>query len=208
MNKKTRKENDPSRVTFEGLEQFARQEIQKRLQELLEEEVAEFPGRTRSERRTTIDAPRVYRQEELEKRFESRLLPLFVKRTQEVQNAIPDLYLHGLAEADFDLALRGLPGDNAPLSASTLARLKDKWKLEWEEWKQRPLPNDVVYMWVDGVYVREIESSIAGGARRHERWTKGDTVCGGRASGIDGVLVGGAARLKSARHELPQACSW
>lgn len=61
MNKKTRKETDPSRVTFEGLEQFARAEIQKRLQELLEEELVEFLGRDRSERRAKIDEPRVYR---------------------------------------------------------------------------------------------------------------------------------------------------
>lgn len=179
MKKETRKNTDPSRVTFEGLEQFARNEIQKRLQELLEEEVNEFLGRSRSERRTTVDEPKVYRnghakkrrltmsvgtievqrprlrgQEELEKRFESRLLPLFVKRTQEVENLIPDLYLHGLAEADFDMALRGLLGDEAPLSTNTVNRLKEKWKTEWEEWKQRPIRNDIVYLWVDGVYVK------------------------------------------------------
>ncbi|HMY56334.1 MAG TPA: IS256 family transposase [Candidatus Obscuribacter sp.] len=179
MNKKTRKETDPSRVTFEGLEQFARAEIQKRLQELLEEELVEFLGRDRSERRAKIDEPRVYRnghakprkltmsvgtvelkrprlrgQAELEKRFESRLLPLFVKRTQEVQDVIPELYLHGLAEADFDMALRGLLGDDAPLSASTVARMKEKWNTELEEWKQRPISDDIVYLWVDGVYVK------------------------------------------------------
>jgi len=179
MKKQTRKEHKPSRVVFEGLESFARAEIQKRLQELLEEEITEFLGRALSERRVNIDAPRLYRnghgeprrltmsvgtielrrprlrgQAELEKRFESRLLPLFVKRTQTVSDAIPELYLHGLAEADFDLALRGLLGENAPLSASTVARLKAKWQLEWEEWKQRPLPSDIVYLWVDGVYVK------------------------------------------------------
>src|SRR5579875_3901951 len=169
MKKQTRKEQQPSRVVFEGLEAFARREIQKRLQELLEEEITEFLGRARSERRVNIDEPRLYRngqgeprrltmslgtielrrprlrgQAELEKRFESRLLPLFVKRTQTVADAIPEL----------DLALRGLLGDEAPLSASTVARLKAKWQLEWEEWKQRPLPSDIVYLWVDGVYVK------------------------------------------------------
>jgi putative transposase len=39
---------------------------------------------------------------------------------------LPELYLHGLAEGDFDLALRGLLGEEAPLSASTVARLKDR----------------------------------------------------------------------------------
>ena len=36
---------------------------------------------------------------------------------------MPELYLHGLAEGDFDLALRGLLGEEAPLSARTVARL-------------------------------------------------------------------------------------
>ena len=65
---------------------------------------------------------------DLEERFESRVLPLFAKRTQEVRDLIPELYLHGLAEGDFDLALRGLLGEEAPLSPSTVARLKEKWQ--------------------------------------------------------------------------------
>jgi hypothetical protein len=44
----------------------------------------------------------------LEARFESRLLPLFKRRTEEVGRLLPQLYLHGLAHGDFDLALRGL----------------------------------------------------------------------------------------------------
>ena len=43
-----------------------------------------------------------------EEQFESRLLPLFVNRTRKVAELIPELYLHGLSEGDFDLALRGL----------------------------------------------------------------------------------------------------
>lgn len=62
--------------------------------------------------------------------------------------------MHGLAEADFDMALRGLLGDDAPLSASTVARMKEKWNTELEEWKQRPISDDIVYLWVDGVYVK------------------------------------------------------
>ena len=68
---------------------------------------------------------------------------------------IPELYLHGLSEGDFDLALRGLLGEDAPVSASTVARLKDKWNDELAQWRSRPLDDlEVVYMWVDGVYVK------------------------------------------------------
>ena len=39
----------------------------------------------------------------------------------------------------------------APVSASTVARLKEKWHAELAEWRQRPLDDlEVVYMWVDG----------------------------------------------------------
>ena len=60
-----------------------------------------------------------------------------------------------LALGAFDLALRGLFGDKAALSASTVARLKEKWQAEWEGWRSRPLDDlEVVYLWVDGVYVK------------------------------------------------------
>jgi transposase-like protein len=91
----------------------------------------------------------------LEERFESRVLPLFARRAKGVSKLIPQLYLHGLALGDFDLALRGLLGENAPISASTVARLKAEWQAEWQEWKQRSLEGlQVVYVWVDGVYVK------------------------------------------------------
>ena len=67
----------------------------------------------------------------------------------------PQLYLHGLSEGDFDLALRGLLGDDAPVSAATVARLKDKWNIELSQWRSRRLDDlEVVYIWVDGVYVK------------------------------------------------------
>jgi transposase-like protein len=91
----------------------------------------------------------------LEERFESRVLPLFVRRTREVNQLIPELYLHGLAQGDFDLALRGLLGEEAPISASTVARLKENWQGELAQWKKRRLAGlEVVYLWVDGVYVK------------------------------------------------------
>ena len=65
------------------------------------------------------------------------------------------MYLHGLAEGDFDLALRGLLGEKAPLSAGTVARLKQKWQGEFIAWKTRSLKGlQVVYLWVDGIYVK------------------------------------------------------
>src|SRR5262249_47380475 len=68
---------------------------------------------------------------------------------------LPELYLHGLSSGDFDLALRGLLGEAAPLSASSIDRLKVVWQAEYEAWKQRRLDElEVVYLWVDGIYVK------------------------------------------------------
>ena len=68
---------------------------------------------------------------------------------------LPELYLHGLAKGDFELALRGLLGDGAPLSRSSIERLKASWQLEREEWKKQDLSElEVVYMWADGLYVK------------------------------------------------------
>src|SRR6185295_11033912 len=91
----------------------------------------------------------------LEERFESQILPLFRRRTEEVGELLPQLYLHGLAQGDFELALRGLLGKGAPLSESSIERLRGKWVAEFEAWRQRSLKGiEPVYLWADGVYVK------------------------------------------------------
>jgi len=142
----------------------------------LEAEVTELLGRARYQRRPAVDGPAGYRNgygkprrlttplgtltlrrprvRGLEERFQSRVLPLFARRTREVAELLPELYLHGLAEGDFDLALRGLLGEEAPLSASTVARLKARWQAEWEAWRRRLEGLQVLYLWVDGIYVK------------------------------------------------------
>ena len=59
----------------------------------------------------------------LDEKFESQLLPLVVKRTSQVSDLMPELYLHGLAAGDFELAWRGLLGEKAALSASAVVLL-------------------------------------------------------------------------------------
>ena len=177
MSKGSIREQDPSRVTWDQLEEWVRGKVQEMIQAILEEEVTELLGRSRSERREQVDSPSGYRNgygkernltlscgtitlrrprvRGLEGKFESRVLPLFARRTQEVNQLIPELYLHGLAQGDFDLALRGLLGEEAPVSASTVARLKEVWQGELAQWKERSLAGlEVVYLWVDGVYVK------------------------------------------------------
>src|SRR2546427_2220524 len=159
------------------LEEFARSRIQSWLQDVLEEEVTELLGRGKSERRAVMEAPAGYRNGHgktrrlsmmagtievkrprvrgLEQRFESRILPLFVRRTEAVSELLPQLYLHGLAQGDFELALRGLLGDVAPHSVWSIDLLRAKWQLEFEAWRSRRLDSlEVVYAWADGLYVK------------------------------------------------------
>jgi putative transposase len=167
----------PSRATYEVLEEMVRLKVQEYIQDILEEEVESFLGRKKSERLKMIDGTSGYwnghgkskkfsvmngtitvrrpRVRETEERFKSKIIPFFKRRSKEVGQLLPELYLHGLAKGDFELALRGLLGEGAPLSASSIERLKSKWQREYEEWKQLDMSNlEVVYQWADGIYVK------------------------------------------------------
>lgn len=177
MSDQTTPSDAVSSASWQTLEEHIRGEAQKWVQRLLEEEVTELLGRLKSQRRAAVDGAAGYRNgfgnprrlalsggtitvrrprvRGLAERFESRVLPLFKRHTEQVGDLLPELYLHGLSSGDFDLALRGLLGEAAPLSASSLDRLKAVWQAEYEAWKRRPLGElEVVYVWVDGIYVK------------------------------------------------------
>ena len=177
MNEQTIGTGVESRNLWDHLENFVRGHIQQFIQRLLVEEVTMRLGRAKSERRAAVDAPEGYRNgygkprkltltcgtitvqrprvRNLAERFVSRLLPLFQRRTKQVGELLPQLYLHGLALGDFELALRGLLGEGAPLSPASLQRLKVQWQDEYETWKRRRLDElEVVYVWADGLYVK------------------------------------------------------
>jgi|TARA_B100000959_G_scaffold264930_1_gene305919 transposase-like protein len=163
--------------TFATLEEWTRSQVQELMQSVLEEEVTHVLGRARYERQALLDAPRGHRNgygkprklsftsgtidvkrprvRGLDERFESAILPLFARRTQEVGQLLPELYLHGLSQGDFELALRGLLGEGAPLSPSSIARLRDKWIVEYNAWRTRRLDDrELVYAWADGIYIK------------------------------------------------------
>ena len=101
------------KVVYEHLESHVRGQIQDWIQDLLEEEVDDLLGRQKHERRAAVDAPSGYRNRhgkprrlnpssgkitvrrprvrDLDERFESRILPLFLRRTREVDDLLPEL---------------------------------------------------------------------------------------------------------------------
>lgn len=63
-------------------------------------------------------------------RFTSSILPPYLKRTKSIEELLPWLYLKGISTGDFSEALAALLGEDAPgLSASTISRLKDAWRM-------------------------------------------------------------------------------
>ena len=88
------------------------------------------------------------------KRFHSKLLPPYLRRTKAIEELIPWLYLKGVSTGDFSEALAALVGKDAPgLSASTVTRLKSVWTEEYKSWRESPIGNRrIVYIWADGIY--------------------------------------------------------
>lgn len=154
-----------------------RKQVHGLIQDVLDQEVTEFLGRAKSVRLGESEGAAGYRNgygkvrrlttsvgtievrrprvRDTEERLVSRVMPLLRRRAKDVDDLLPDLYLHGLAEGDFDLAMRGLLGEDAPISAASVARLKTRWDAEQTEWRTRDLSDlEPVCMWADGFYVK------------------------------------------------------
>jgi len=87
-------------------------------------------------------------------RFKSSIIPPYLRRTANIDELIPVLYLKGISTGDFTEALQAILGkDIIGLSAENIVRLKKVWEEEYETWNKRNLSNECyVYIWVDGVY--------------------------------------------------------
>src|SRR5262245_13399839 len=87
------------------------------------------------------------------RRFWSRILPPYMRRSPNVAEVLPVLYLRGLSTGDFREALAALLGDDAAgLSATDIARLTNEWEGEYRPFQKRSLAErDYIYVWVDGV---------------------------------------------------------
>jgi putative transposase len=87
-------------------------------------------------------------------KFNSKILPPYLRKTKSIEELIPWLYLKGVSTGDFSEALAALLGENAKgLSAATVTRLKKVWEDEYQEWNKRSLADrEYVYVWADGVH--------------------------------------------------------
>jgi putative transposase len=113
----------------------------------------------------TVKAPRVHDRRDGH-RFTSHILPAYMRKTPQLEEAIPVLYLRGLSTGDFKEALAALCGEEtvAGFSASTVTRLLKIWQEEYKVWRKRNLMESAyTYIWADGVHfnVRLEEDHLA-----------------------------------------------
>jgi putative transposase len=89
------------------------------------------------------------------KRFASSILPAWARKSPQVSEVLPLLYLHGLSTGDFAPALEQFLGSGQGLSASVITRLTSQWQDDARAFNARSLADaDYVYVWVDGIHLK------------------------------------------------------
>ena len=75
-------------------------------------------------------------------KFNSLLVPPYLRKTKSDEEQLPWLYIKGISTGDFQEALTSLLGPAAKgLSPSVIARLKHVWETERKEWAESSLAN-------------------------------------------------------------------
>jgi transposase-like protein len=165
-------------VIERSLDEVVRWGAEEMLRRALEEEVEGFLGRGRYERNgdfrghrngyaparqigtgvgsVAVQAPRVKDVPAAVNPvgFRSTIIPRYQRRTAATGELFARLYLEGLSSGDFEPVFRALLGDDAPLSGSTILRLKSQWEDEYRVWNTRSFTQGrYAYIWCDGIYV-------------------------------------------------------
>lgn len=170
----------PNETTGDVLEGILREGARKMLAEAIQAEVAEYvearqnlcseDGRQLVVRNgylpeRTIQTPlgeipvrqprvRDRREPEEREKFQSSILPPYLRKTRSLEELLPWLYLKGVSTGDFSEALQALLGPEARgLSATTIVRLKKTWEEDFKAWSKRSLAGKrYVYIWADGIH--------------------------------------------------------
>jgi putative transposase len=166
-------------VVGDQLESLARQGARQMLMDALDEEVQVYLQRGRyqrpeeeatfrgyrngtSPRRLTLGSgtidlkvPRVRDRPAGQDPYESKIIRKYQRRSDTVDETFLKLFIEGLATRDFEPALRLLMGNDAPLSASVISRLTQRFKEQYEAFDRQDLKGTTfVYIWVDGLYLK------------------------------------------------------
>lgn len=165
----------------EVLEEVARVGVRLLMQTAIEAEVTEFLGReryahgerTRSGSRNghcpttiktttgaiTIERPKLRDTDEV---FASRLLGIGVCRTNALESLVIAGFVRGLSVRDVEATLAEALGPEAALSKSTVSRVCEAIKDEFDVWKKRDLSDiNLEYLFLDGSHFRYHEGARA-----------------------------------------------
>lgn len=87
--------------------------------------------------------------------FSSSLVPKYLRRSGDMNELLPLLYLKGLSTGEFIEALKPIVGPEAKnLSPGVISRLKKQWTDEYDDWRRRDLSaKRYVYWWADGIHL-------------------------------------------------------
>jgi len=89
------------------------------------------------------------------KRFASAIMPAWARKSPQVAEVLPLLYLHGLSSGDFAPALGQFLGSAAGLSAATITPMTTQWQDDANAFNKRSLAEtDYVSCWVDGIHLK------------------------------------------------------
>ncbi|MGQ0658453.1 MAG: IS256 family transposase [Chromatiales bacterium] len=155
----------------EGAQQLIAQAVEAELQEFLERQEAprDEQGRRAVVRngylperevltgigKVAVQVPKVRDRTGEGTKFNSSLVPPYVRKSASIEAALPWLYLKGISTGEMSEALEVLVGKEAVglSAAAVVSRLKAQWSAEYAAWRQRRLKQDRwVYLWVDGIY--------------------------------------------------------
>ncbi|MGF6980028.1 transposase-like protein [Paraburkholderia sp. JPY465] len=102
----------------------------------------------------TVQVPKVRDRSGWGIRFNSTIVPPYVRKSARVSAALPWLYLRGISTGDMSEAMGiMLGGQVSGMSPNVVSRLKAQWADEHEQWNRRELSSARwVYWWADGIH--------------------------------------------------------
>jgi putative transposase len=105
-----------------------------------------------------VEVPRIRDREAKDDgiKFRSAIVPKYLRRTKNMNDFLPLLYLKGISTNDFVETLSPMFGGDAKnLSPGVIGRLKAKWEDEYKDWQKRSLKDKkYVYLWADGIHLQ------------------------------------------------------
>lgn len=84
--------------------------------------------------------------------FKSQVIHRYKRREQALNRLIAECYWRGISTRDMKHILKALA--DVDVSSSSVSRLTSEWQKEVFRWHQRPLSDDYLYLFLDGVWIK------------------------------------------------------